>query len=69
MILVILGLIEVLAPLIYPDAKKKVQELLDRGDDPDAFDWVHWVKFYGRSTAELQAEVDAQHSAGEEPHA
>lgn len=56
----ILGLIEFLAPLIYPDAKRKVLELLENRQDPTTFDWVNWLKLYGRSTAELQAEVNAQ---------
>jgi hypothetical protein len=44
-----------LAPILAPIIGPKVKELLDRGEDPRTFDWV---AFYGRSTAELQADVN-----------
>ena len=50
--LAILAVLQVLVPIITPEIKA----LLDRGIDPLTVDWA---KKYGRSVADLQAEVDA----------
>jgi hypothetical protein len=43
-----------LAPVLMPIIQRKI----DRGEDPNTIDWKQ--EWYGRSAADLRAEVDQQ---------
>jgi hypothetical protein len=51
--LAIIGALTQLAPIIAPI----IQNAIDRGVDPKTIDWS---KLYGKSLADLRAEVDRQ---------
>lgn len=58
--MVILGMIlRLVIPLVLPVIIDDIRQ----GKDPSKRDWVDWAKHYGRSTEELEAEVDTKKGA------
>jgi hypothetical protein len=55
--LAIIGALTQLAPIIAPI----IQDAINRGQDPSTIDWS---RLYGKSLADLRAEVDAKMEGG-----